>query len=66
VPQRQHDDWRSHTLRHVVILDGEGRRVIGTIDVESERVNAFDSATQASLEGCAHLLKSFWINSDQT
>ncbi len=51
------DTTRSEII--VPILDGEGRRVTGTIDVESERVNAFDSATQASLEACARLLKGF-------
>ena len=56
------DTTRSEII--VPILDGEGGRVIGTIDVESERVNAFDSATQASLERCARLLKGFWTKSD--
>jgi putative methionine-R-sulfoxide reductase with GAF domain len=58
------DTTRSEII--VPILDRERGHVIGTIDVESERVNAFDSATQASLEGCARLLKGFWTNSDQT
>jgi GAF domain-containing protein len=58
------DTTRSEII--VPILDGEGARVIGTIDVESEGVNAFDSASQATLEGCARLLKGFWTNSDQT
>jgi len=58
------DTTRSEII--VPILDGEGARVIGTIDVESEAVNAFDSASQATLEGCARLLKGFWTNSDQT
>ena len=56
------DTTRSEII--VPILDGEGGRVIGTIDVESERVNTFDSATQASLERCARLLKGFWTKSD--
>jgi putative methionine-R-sulfoxide reductase with GAF domain len=50
----------------VPIQDGEGGRVIGTIDVESERVNAFDSASQTRLEESARLLKRFWTTSDQT
>jgi L-methionine (R)-S-oxide reductase len=43
----------------VPILEGEGGRVLGTLDVESERTNAFDAAAQTSLEGCARLLQGF-------
>jgi putative methionine-R-sulfoxide reductase with GAF domain len=35
-------------------------RVIGTLDVESEIPNAFDSETQKKLEICANLLSRFW------
>jgi L-methionine (R)-S-oxide reductase len=41
------------------ILDSAGT-VIGTLDVESEKPNAFDRATQALLEKCARLLAAFW------
>jgi L-methionine (R)-S-oxide reductase len=58
------DTTRSEII--VPIQGGEGGHVIGTIDVESERVNAFDSASQTRLEECARLLKGFWTNSDQT
>ena len=44
----------------VPILDVAGDRVMGTIDVESEHLNAFDSAAQALLEECAHVLTDFW------
>lgn len=37
--------------------------VIGTIDVESERPDAFDSATQELLERCAGQLAGFWTRS---
>jgi GAF domain-containing protein len=43
----------------VPVLDNAGT-VIGTIDVESEHLNAFDAATQVLLEECAHLLVDFW------
>lgn len=44
----------------VPILDATGHGVLGTIDVESERPNAFDSATQLRLEECANVLRAFW------
>jgi len=47
----------------VPVLDNAGN-VIGTIDVESERLSAFDSAAQAILEECACLLADFWTGSD--
>jgi len=48
----------------VPVFDVTGERVIGTIDVESERMNAFDPAAQALLEDCARLLTPFWIATD--
>jgi len=48
----------------VPVVDATRDRVIGTIDVESERPNAFDSETQALLEECARLLVDFWAASD--
>ena len=38
-----------------------GDHVIGTIDVESEHPNAFDSKAQALLEESANVLTKFWI-----
>ena len=52
------DSTRSEMI--VPVLDAAGA-VIGTIDVESERLNAFDPDAQASLEECARLLAEFWI-----
>jgi putative methionine-R-sulfoxide reductase with GAF domain len=45
----------------VPILDDTGDHVIGTIDVESEHPNAFDSKAQALLEESANVLTKFWI-----
>jgi L-methionine (R)-S-oxide reductase len=44
----------------VPILDDTGDHVIGTMDVESEHLNAFDSKTQALLEESANVLTKFW------
>jgi putative methionine-R-sulfoxide reductase with GAF domain len=44
----------------VPILDDTGDHVIGTIDVESEHLNAFDSKVQALLEESANVLTKFW------
>jgi L-methionine (R)-S-oxide reductase len=56
------DNTRAEMI--VPVFDNGGDRIIGTIDVESERPNAFDSATQALLEECAHVLAEFWTNRD--
>ncbi len=44
----------------IPVLDGRGDRVLGTIDVESERPHAFSSPTQKFLEKCAEALGHFW------
>ena len=46
----------------VPILDDTGDRVVGTIDVESEHLNAFDFTAQALLEKCASVLRNFWTS----
>jgi len=46
----------------VPILDDTGDHVIGTIDVESEHLNAFDSEAQALLEESANVLTKFWTS----
>jgi len=46
----------------VPILDDIGGHVIGTIDVESEHLNAFDSKAQALLEESANVLTKFWTS----
>jgi len=44
----------------IVPIFGHGDRVIGTLDVESEQLNAFDADAQALLEECACVLAEFW------
>jgi L-methionine (R)-S-oxide reductase len=46
----------------VPVLDRSGNRVIGTIDVESDRLYGIDSAAQAMLEECASALRDFWLD----
>jgi len=48
---------RSEIIVPVIAANG---RVIGTLDVESEVPNAFDSETQRKLENCGSLLREFW------
>jgi L-methionine (R)-S-oxide reductase len=44
----------------VPILDASCEQVLGTIDVESSDLDAFDASTQAFLEECAGVLKGLW------
>jgi L-methionine (R)-S-oxide reductase len=44
----------------VPVVDIVHNSVIGTIDVESELYNAFDSVTRNELEECAIVLRRFW------
>ena len=44
----------------IVPILGHGDRVIGTLDVESEHLNAFDVEAQALLEESARVLAEFW------
>ena len=44
----------------VPIFDGTKRKVIGTIDVESELRDAFGPEVQALLERCADVIASLW------
>ncbi|HEY2932208.1 MAG TPA: GAF domain-containing protein [Acidobacteriota bacterium] len=44
----------------VPVLDAESHEVVGTIDVESEAVNAFDTNTQTFLEQCALVILDLW------
>ena len=48
----------------VPIFDWSDESVVGTIDVESEHLNAFDSTEQEFLEECARLLADFWTSGD--
>jgi len=44
----------------VPVFDRE-RRVVGTIDVESERPNAFGMEGQAVLEDCSRIIQPLWL-----
>lgn len=44
----------------IPVVDVMRDSVVGTIDVESELPNAFDSVIQSELEECAILLRLFW------
>jgi L-methionine (R)-S-oxide reductase len=46
----------------VPILDDTGDQVIGTIDVESEHLDAFDPQAQALLEESANVLTKLWTS----
>jgi L-methionine (R)-S-oxide reductase len=48
---------RSEIIVPVVV---SGAKVLGTIDVESERPYAFDAQTQTRLEECRNALRAFW------
>lgn len=52
------DSTRSEII--VPVFDNAADRVIGTIDVESEYPNAFNSTAQALLEECARVLGDLW------
>jgi putative methionine-R-sulfoxide reductase with GAF domain len=51
------------TLSEIIIpiLDWRDSRVIGTIDVESERANAFSDVGRKKLEECANAALALWI-----
>ena len=44
----------------VPVFAEDGKKVIGTIDVESERENAFDKEDAEFLENCALSIQSLW------
>ena len=44
----------------VPVFDGEGKSVVGTIDIESEAPNAFDKETQDFLEACSAVIRPLW------
>ena len=51
------------TLSEIIvpILDPKNSAVIGTIDVESEKANAFSPQDQLALEECARTALPLWI-----
>ena len=44
----------------VPVFAGDGKTVIGTIDVESEQEDAFDKEDAAFLENCAMSIQTLW------
>jgi L-methionine (R)-S-oxide reductase len=44
----------------VPILDERRAKTVGTIDVESEQLNAFDSDTEKDLVACAEVIAFLW------
>ena len=52
-----------NTLSEIIvpILDPQSGKVIGTIDVESERTNAFSANDQKLLEECARTALPLWV-----
>jgi putative methionine-R-sulfoxide reductase with GAF domain len=52
------------TLSEIIIpiLHPRESRVIGTIDVESERANAFSARDQKKLEQCADAALALWVD----
>jgi L-methionine (R)-S-oxide reductase len=54
-----------HTTRSEIIIpvvDVAGERVIGTLDVESQRPHAFGPESQTALEEIVRILVPFWID----
>lgn len=50
----------STTLAEAVVPVRSGTRIAGTIDVESERVNAFSADDEQFLDECAVILQPLW------
>jgi L-methionine (R)-S-oxide reductase len=46
----------------IVPVFDEGTAVVGTIDIESDKSNAFDNKTQCLLEQCAEVLRPLWAD----
>jgi L-methionine (R)-S-oxide reductase len=42
------------------VLDEAGENVVGTIDVESEKPNAFPEEVQTLLEACSKVIRPLW------
>jgi putative methionine-R-sulfoxide reductase with GAF domain len=45
----------------VPVLDPSGERVIGTVDVESERANAFSDRDREMIDQCAQAALPLWL-----
>jgi len=49
----------------IPVLHPQNHRVIGTLDVESDRTNAFDQESQELLESYVSVLGDFWVDGNQ-
>jgi L-methionine (R)-S-oxide reductase len=47
----------------VPVLDRPGGNVVGTLDVESQQRDAFDTQVEKLLEACAEVLRPLWVRS---
>jgi L-methionine (R)-S-oxide reductase len=52
-----------NTISEIIIpiVDPRNSQVVGTIDVESDRANAFSDRDRKALEQCAEAALAFWI-----
>ncbi len=52
-----------NTLSEIIVpvLDPSGQRVVGTVDVESERANAFGPSDQRMIEQCSQAALPLWL-----
>ncbi|HKS80978.1 MAG TPA: GAF domain-containing protein [Candidatus Acidoferrales bacterium] len=52
-----------NTLSEIIVpvLDPSGTRVVGTVDVESERANAFSARDRETIEQCAQAFLPLWL-----
>jgi GAF domain-containing protein len=50
------------TLAEAIVPVWSGSRIVGTIDVESDRVNAFTAADEQFLQLCAGALEPLWAD----
>lgn len=53
--------WKHALGNHRPALDSRSGAVIGTIDVESERANAFSVRDQQLLEECVRTALPLWV-----
>jgi putative methionine-R-sulfoxide reductase with GAF domain len=53
----------THAEAIFVVASPANGRIVGTIDVESERTNAFSSDDEKFLSRCAEALKPLWLES---
>lgn len=50
----------TNTKSEIVVLVSNKKQIVGSIDVESETINAFDDDDAAFLEDCAQKISGLW------